>query len=366
MEVAPTVPPWELTREVKHLLDSQPISGAVVVDGRRPVGLVMSHSLDRQLGTYFGSSLYYERSIDRLMDVNPLIVEGATPVQTVAERAMRRERFKLYDHIIVINQGDLLGLVSVQKMLDALAKVQVEVAKGANPLTGLPGNVALEQEIEKRCDEGRPAAYIYADLDNFKVFNDVYGFESGDKMILLVARVLSWAATRHGLPETFVGHVGGDDFVIITEAERVERICQGITRCFARLVRHLYNPHDLERGYVEGRDRQGQPGRFPLVSISLGIVESAGVCQAGLVSLRAAEMKKYAKSHPGNTWVRDRRGPLGVPDPEGTPLVQEVLPSVLPDFSSPPSRKKVVNPEDDDSCLSHSLDSAIHLDVEVA
>jgi diguanylate cyclase (GGDEF)-like protein len=315
-EPAPTVAPDALTREVKTMLDSQPISGVVAVEGGKPVGLVMSHHLDRQLGTYFGSSLYYERSVSRLMDTAPLIADGFEPVEQVAKQAMCRERFKLYDHIIVTKDGYLTGLVSVQKMLDALARVQVEMAKGMSPLTGLPGNVALELEIQRRCQEDSPVSFIYCDLDHFKVYNDQYGFEAGDRMILLISRILEWAARKHGGSDSFVGHVGGDDFVAITPADRAERTAKAVVRCFSRLVGNLYNPEDRERGFVNSIGREGRQEKFPLISVSMGIVDCHGACDLGQIGWRAAEVKKYAKSRPGNVYVRDRRSPLGVDDPE--------------------------------------------------
>jgi diguanylate cyclase (GGDEF)-like protein len=315
-EPAPTVSPEALTRDVKNLLDSQPISGVVVVDGGKPVGLVMSHNLDRQLGTYFGTSLYYERSVSRLMDTAPLIADGTEPVERVAKQAMCRDRFKLYDHIIVTKDGYFSGLVSVQKMLDALAQVQVEMAKGMSPLTGLPGNVALELEIQRRCNGGEPVSFIYTDLDHFKVYNDQYGFEAGDRMILLISRILEWATRKYGGKDSFVGHVGGDDFVAVTAADRAERTAQAVVRCFGRLVGHLYNRDDREKGYVNGMGREGHPEKFPLVSVSIGIVDCHGSCDLGQIGWRAAEVKKYAKSRPGNVYVRDRRTPLGVEEAE--------------------------------------------------
>lgn len=315
-EPAIQVSPDARVREVKELLGSRPISGLVVVEGGRPLGLVMSHNLDRKLGTYYGTSLYYERSIQRLMDTSPLSVEGSTPVEMVAATAMRRDRFKIYDHIIVTESGMLTGLVSVQKMLDALARVQVEMARGMNPLSGLPGNVALEQEIESRAASGEANSFIYADLDNFKVYNDSYGFEAGDQMLLLTSHILTWAARRHGGMESFVGHVGGDDFVLAVPAPRAERVCQAVVRCFGRLVGHLYSPEDRSQGHVPGKDRDGNQRRFPLVSISLAIVNCQGRCDGGQIGQRSAEVKKYAKSLPGNVYVRDRREPLGQANPE--------------------------------------------------
>lgn len=311
VDAAPQVPPQAKVREVKLVLDEHPISGVVVVDEKRPVGLVMSHRMDRKLGTQYGSALYYDRSVDILMDTSPLIVDCDTPVEQVAQMSMGRERFKIYDHIVVTRRGLCIGLVSVQRMLDALARVQVEMAKGANPLTGLPGGLSLETEIEKRCAARRATSFIYVDLDNFKVFNDNYGFKAGDKMLTLTARILTWATSRHGGTNGFVGHVGGDDFVVITDPGRAERLCQAVLRCFARLVPGLYNHEDRQNGFVIGKGRDGVEHKFPLVTLSLGIVDCQGQ-ESGLlwVGQQAAEVKRWAKSKPGNVYVRDRRRPL--------------------------------------------------------
>ncbi|MCB2227043.1 MAG: GGDEF domain-containing protein [Desulfarculaceae bacterium] len=316
VEPAPAVEPTAKVRQVKAMLDASPISGVVVVEDGRPLGLVMSHNLDRQLGSYYGTALYYERPVTRVMDSAPLVAEGESAVELVAAKAMGRERFKVYDHIVVTRKGRFQGVVSVQKMLDALARVQVEMAKGASPLTGLPGGVALEQAIEQRCGQGQPASLIYVDLDHFKVFNDAYGFDQGDQMISLLARILVWAAKRHGELRSMVGHVGGDDFVVLTSPERAERVCRAVVRCFKRLVNRLYSREDRERGFALAKGRDGRAGRFPLVSVSLGIVDCLGGVDLGEIGRRAAEVKRYAKSKPGNVYVRDRRGPLGLAAPE--------------------------------------------------
>lgn len=305
-------------KEVKRILEtSEPISGVVVVEQQCPVGLLMSHHLDRQLGTHYGMALYYRRSISHVMDASPLIVEGNTPVEVVAKMAMKRETFKIYDHIIVTQNGQFLGVVSVQKMLDTLARVQVEMAKGANPLTGLPGNLAIEEEMGRRCRTGALTSLIYIDLDHFKVYNDHYGFKDGDKVLLLLSRILTRAVKRHGIPEDFIGHVGGDDFVLITHPERSDRLALSVVRCFKRLIQQCYCVEDRARGFTRGKDRNGKEGEFPLVSVSLAIVDCYGSCDFEQVERRAAEMKHYAKSLPGNTFVRDRRSGAVEPNASG-------------------------------------------------
>jgi len=303
------VPPLALVSEVKTMRDrnNEPSQAVAVVQEKRPVGLIMSHHLDRALSMQYGMSLYYQRDVSKIMDPAPVVVEGGTPVEEVARLAMSREKRKIYDNIVVTENGEYYGLVSVQKMLDTLATVQVRMAKGANPLTGLPGNVAIEQRMEELLQREELFSLIYADLDNFKVYNDAYGFKSGDDVLLLQARVLSRAARRYGGPGAFVGHVGGDDFVLITTPDRAEAVCNSVTRLFGRCILAAYDARDRQRGYIDGKDRDGAPRRFPLVSISLAIVDCLGPCQLADIVRRAAEMKKFAKSKPGNVYVRDRR-----------------------------------------------------------
>jgi len=309
--------------EVKQFFDADEMVHAVVVvhDGR-PEGLIMSHHLDRLLSSQYGLALFLRREVTRIMDPSPLTVEWDTPVEVAAQAAMARDRDKLYDPILVTCGGRLTGMVSVQKMLDALACVQVEMAKGANPLTGLPGNVAIEREISRRAAARTPSCLAYVDLDNFKVFNDVYGFKNGDKAILMTARVLGEALIAHGGQDDFLGHVGGDDFVLLCQADTVEPVCQAAIAAFAAAAPALYSAEDRERGYVEGQSRDGRVGRFDLLTISMGVMECAFAVSVTMDELgqRAAAVKKFAKSKPGNSLVRDRRAPLGLPEGEGRPM----------------------------------------------
>lgn len=298
--------------EVKELIgNAGPMGAAVVIRDDRPVGLVMNHHLDRALSSRYGMSLYYNRPVSLVMDPSPLYAETASPVENVAREAMKRAKSKLFDHVVVTEHGLLHGTISVQRMMDTIASAQVELAKGANPLTGLPGNVAIEIELERHSSREEPFSVIYADLDNFKVYNDSYGFKNGDKVLLLLSKILQWAGRRHVQGGSgFVGHIGGDDFVIVCPQENAQRVCQAITRCFGRLVGNCYMSLDRQRGWIHGNGRDGKTGQFPLVSVSLAIVDCSRGCRMADLAHRAAEMKKYAKSIEGNSYVRDRRGPL--------------------------------------------------------
>jgi EAL domain-containing protein (putative c-di-GMP-specific phosphodiesterase class I)/GGDEF domain-containing protein/CBS domain-containing protein len=312
-ETCLTVPGETTVDEVRDLLaDRAPMTNVVVADGERPVGILMNYHLDRRLSSRYGNSLFGHKPVTRIMNSQPLIATATQAVEAVARLAMNREQAMVYDDIIVVDgEGLLVGTVSVQKMLDSLAQVQVELAKGLNPLTGLPGNVAIELEVGRRAKTGAPASCVYVDLDNFKVYNDAYGFSNGDKVILLTARVL--AEALRGRPDCFLGHVGGDDFVCITPREEAEPLCRQVIEAFAAAIGDHYSPEDRLRGAISGKSREGSPGMFPLVSLSMGIVDCAFevAFSAEEFSQRVAEVKKFAKTRAGNSYVRDRRAPLG-------------------------------------------------------
>ncbi len=283
------------------------LSSIVVVNNKVPCGLVMEYNLNKHLSGKYGVALYSNKPITSVMDDDPLIVDLETTVEKVSQMAMARDRKKAYDDVIITWKGELMGTVSVQRLLDTLATVQVEMAKGTNPLTGLPGNLDIEKEIERRMKASEKYSIIYADLDNFKVYNDTYGFKNGDKIILQIGKLLSWAASRHGSGNDFVGHIGGDDFVVVTTPARAERVCQSVTRLFKRLVKHNYNENDASNGWIEGKGRDGTISRFPLVSVSMAILDCEPDQTLMKIGEQAASLKKWAKSIEGNCWVRERR-----------------------------------------------------------
>lgn len=294
---------------VKEKLEAtrQPLSGVVVVKDGLPVGLVMRHNLDRLLSSQYGVSLYSHRPVKAVMDPAPLMVNAGLALEQASERAMQREPEKLYDDLVVVEDNSLVGVVPVQRMLDTLTRIQVELARGANPLTGLPGNVAIEGELAERSKTGQAFSVIYVDMDGFKAYNDAYGFENGDRMIVLLAKIILHAVKKYGGEGDFVGHIGGDDFIVITRPEYTEGISRATVRLFDRLVRRFFSREDRGQGRFYGQDRQGYKGWLPLVAVSLAIVDCRDAGSYHELATRAAQLKKYAKSLPGSVYVRDRR-----------------------------------------------------------
>jgi len=190
------------------------------------------------------------------------------------------------------------------------AKIRrVEVDSSLSPLTRLPGNLAIEGELRRRIDDNESYAVLYLDLDNFKAFNDVYGFTHGDEAIQLVARISVDAVRRRGTPNDFVGHIGGDDFIVATQPDRAEEIAREILDEFDRNIRALYSPKDLRQGYIETRDRRGSLNRFPIMSLSIAIVsnDTHALENYAQIGETAAELKRFAKSIAGSVYVKDKR-----------------------------------------------------------
>lgn len=157
-----------------------------------------ANKLFNQLGTQFGFAIYTERPIALVMDNNPLIMEDDTPVELVSQAAMSRSGNKVYDSIIICKNSFYKGMVSVRSLLDAITGMQVEAARFANPLTGLPGNRQIEAELTNRMASGLSFSVIYLDLDYFKSFNDCYGFERGDLVIKLTAAIIKEGSLEAG------------------------------------------------------------------------------------------------------------------------------------------------------------------------
>ncbi len=174
-----------------------------------------------------------------------------------------------------------------------------------NPLTRLPGNTSIQMAIEKNL--GKPMAVCHIDVNNFKPYNDTYGFSAGDEVIRMVGRIMSHAVRIAG--NGFAGHIGGDDFVFIVPFEMAENTCKDIINNFNSIIPEMFNPDDKEKGYYIAKDRKGETQKIPLLGISIAIVptNSPEITHAGKVSELAAELKKIAKKSNHSGYAMDRR-----------------------------------------------------------
>lgn len=231
-----------------------------------------------------------------------------TPIAVISSNISREHRIEVLSNYIeyfIKKPIDEEYLYYTIKNITSLMYINRRVS----PLTGLPGNVQIQAEMKKRLMIKEPFAVVYADLDNFKAYNDVYGFDAGDEIIKFTSKVLLENIHKIEHSDNFVGHIGGDDFIAITGKTDYEKVCKEMIAQFDREVTSFYDADDVERGYVEVANRRGIIEQFPLVSISIAIVEVdnnrfKSTLEIGEV---AAQVKHKAKTILGSTYVINRR-----------------------------------------------------------
>jgi diguanylate cyclase (GGDEF)-like protein len=215
-----------------------------------------------------------------------------------------------FDEVRAMDRADEFGevsrsIVEMAKKLEHLEKLYI----AANPLTRLPGGLAIDDTLRARLETGVPTAICIIDLDNFKVFNDRYGFARGNEVIQNTAKIITEAVRAFGAAGDFVGHIGGDDFIVITSPERYDEICKGVIRNFDKKICSLYDEEDRQKGTIIGLNRQGVEVISPLMTISIAVATDQGgaIREPHILSRRAAELKEHAKSMPGSVYVVDKR-----------------------------------------------------------
>jgi diguanylate cyclase (GGDEF)-like protein len=215
-----------------------------------------------------------------------------------------------FDYDPQIRSKDEIGSLATSfvEMGKRLRKLE-EMYLDASPLTRLPGGVAIENVLKKRLESKQPLAFCVFDLDNFKVFNDRYGYAHGSEVIKETASIIEQAVAEKGTPEDFVGHVGGDDFIVITVPDHMRAVCEEVITRFDRRIPDFYDETDRTKGHILGKTRQGVEMKFPLMTISIAIVtnERRLLINPLQTSEIAAELKDYAKTIPKSVFVIDKR-----------------------------------------------------------
>lgn len=239
--------------------------GICVVEQGRVSGILTREKLFQKLSGQYGFSLYHKKNIGDLAEKNFLMVDAHTSISSVAKIAMEREMDALYDFIVVKEDDKYAGIVTIQDLLKKAMEIDVDLAKCANPLTGLPGNIVIDQEVKESVESGKQCTIYYFDLDNFKAFNDVYGFEKGDEVIRILADVLK----KNAGGNDFVGHIGGDDFVMICEGYQSLAFSEKIRKEFEERAHMLYTEEDRVRRCIRTYNRHGILETFPLVSVTI-------------------------------------------------------------------------------------------------
>lgn len=266
-----TISPATPVQDVFHMFKNNPhCFGLCITEGDVPKGIITKEKLALKLSGQYGFALYQNKPISHVMDKDFMSVDCGTPVSIVSAKAMARANDRLYDFIVVKKQGKYLGTVTIRDLLTKATEIEIAAAKHQNPLTGLPGNLIIEENLQQCISSGKSYSIAYLDIDNFKAYNDVYGFENGDRVLKLLARVI----LRHIDQGEFVGHIGGDDFVIIVKEHVEEDFFQHIVSDFEREVLSFYSQSDIENGYITAANRQNIIERFPLTTLTVAAVNN--------------------------------------------------------------------------------------------
>lgn len=308
MITAPPVVPDTPSEEVlDHFLHDRNLHALPVVDRHcRPIGIINRLTIIDRFSRIFVRELYGRYSCTQVMDPNPLVVDHMTPLVELSELVVDKGRKAFSDGFIITENGLYLGLGSGYDLMREITEMQIIAARYANPLTGLPGNVPIAEQVEARIAAGERFSVAYCDLDHFKPFNDVYGFRSGDAIIRLLGRILMEVCDSK---VDFIGHIGGDDFIVLFGSDDWERRCHEIIRRFdEERMSHFRIDHIEARGY-DSEDRCGNLVFHPLTALSIGaiVVEHGDLPGYPEISEAAAEAKKMAKRTPGSSLFVERR-----------------------------------------------------------
>jgi diguanylate cyclase (GGDEF)-like protein len=277
-----------------------------VVKNGRPVGLINRYEFVDSFAQPYRRELLGKKPCSDLMNTEPLLVEKSTPIHELSGFLSESEIRHFTDGFIITEQGRYIGIGAGQDLLREITKAQIETARYANPLTLLPGNVPINEHIEHLLHSGRSFSVCYGDLDNFKPFNDVCGYRKGDELIQFTGKLLgTFCDPEHD----FIGHIGGDDFILVMQSKDWEQRCNRALTAFANTSTALFNKdHRSIGGYLSG-DRQGRIIHHPLPTLSIGVimVEPTQFHSHHEVAEAATAAKKMAKEKPGNSLFIERR-----------------------------------------------------------
>lgn len=285
---------------VSQLFTDYPTLFAVpILKNEKPIGVIRRHQLHELFSTTYGRSLYEHKPATLLLSDDILIVESTASLSSVSALVTNQEADALNNEIIIVQEGKFIGTGHLRDLLKRITELKIQNATYSNPLTLLPGNVPIHKEVSLRLAAKEDFHVAYFDLNDFKPFNDYFGYAKGDAVIQLVGNLIKELVSPEG---NFIGHIGGDDFVAIFRSQNWEHQCRAILDKFALEVRHFYTQETLQEGGVWTQDRQGNTLFHPILSLAIGVVNpNPEECDNHhLVAELAAQAKKSAKQKGGN------------------------------------------------------------------
>lgn len=304
---APIVSPMTPSQDALDLMMQHPTLHAVaVVDNGLPVGILHRPALLDRFISLYARELHGRKPCRELMDADPLIVDKATRMSELSDLVVKKGKSAFTQGFIITSEGRYLGLGSGFDLMREVTEMQLVAARYANPLSGLPGNVPIQEHMERLLVNEKTFVTAYFDLDHFKPYNDVYGFRRGDDIIQLLARILRESCNAE---LDFIGHIGGDDFVVLFQSLDWEIRCHGMLARFDRECLGLFNPEHVEAGGYQSEDRRGAMAFHALVTLSIGavLVDPTHFHQYREVARAASEAKHMAKRIDGSSLFIDQR-----------------------------------------------------------
>jgi len=290
----------------KILVANPKIQCIPVLQNQIPVGLVNRHQLMERFSDIYGHALLAGKSIDEFMDLKPVVLDQLTSLDQASLFITQRNDEEFSQYFIITAHDQYLGIASSRELLRRITEVKIENARYANPLTMLPGNVPIEKEIDYLLTQQQSFQLAYVDVDHFKPFNDVYGYAVGDLLLKLLAQIIRSNCRRNDI---FVGHIGGDDFIILFKHGNSQAICENILADFKQQTLQFFDRTAIDnQGYL-ATSRNGEQLFFELVSLSIGVVSPDVCCFRSHVEIshQASEAKKQAKKIKGNSLFYCRR-----------------------------------------------------------
>ncbi|CAD5371289.1 Diguanylate phosphodiesterase [Rubrivivax sp. A210] len=294
IQVPPIAPDTPIDELARRFAADTLLRGVALVEGDRPVGLINRQSFVDRYAKPFFKELYGRKPVSLFANATPLMLDRHTGLDAMTAVLTSSDQRYLTEGFIVTEGGRYLGLGTGEQLVRVVTEVRIEAARHANPLTFLPGNIPISEHIARLLASGGEFVACYGDLNDFKPYNDHYGYWRGDEMIRLAARTL----ISHCDPRRdFVGHVGGDDFVVLFQSDDWMARCERIVDAFNLLALELYDVAALERGGIEADDRQGIKRFFGFTTLSIGAVpvRPGLYARADQVASAAAMAKHQAK-----------------------------------------------------------------------
>ncbi len=289
------------------------IDHVVVLENDFPCSLITRQDFYAAIGGRYGYSFFEKRPIEAIITPKMLVVDERTDLRILGRFAMNRDHKELYNPVIITDrEGQFVGTITIKKLLIQAFDMEVKIASYSNPLTELPGNLIIGAWLEEAVK--KPAyTMIYGDLNNFKEYNDNYGFSRGDDLIKLTAGVLQKHFTPLG-NSIRIGHIGGDDFIVISDDPVQEYVYENACREFDVLKSDFFSVHHNEQGFYRAVNRQGEEVETPLVSLSLAIVSEKNFTfaphparLAEIAALLKKKIKALNDSFPNSAYLEERR-----------------------------------------------------------